>query len=676
MSYGLIVALLAAIAVVSDAVPATSGSTGALRLEERDAGHRTGTAPVSLNVVGEILGREAAVFYVDSQFDLDRGILVRASASGFGSFQGGPLGPVSGDVAAGDVRRDGFDEVVVPDPSSGGIWIGGSLVDPRMVFHHLGGRPTAVAIANWDLDRDDDLAVIDEAIGSVRILINDGGSPPSFREEHQFELPDQPRRILVADLDTEEPPDFITTHDHANGAEVVAYTSFGTASGVNFARRWSRVIDAEASSARLGDLDGDGARDLVMLDKPGCAANSTLVIQYGLSDHGPGSPLRETVSCPIFSGGRPCPLKAFAVGDFTGDGTDDVALFAADPRPRIPPEVRSTGLLWFLVGWERNFFFGPVIATPVGAVGAVSGDLDGNGSIDLIGAFSDPPQLRLFDNASRTANGASNGEPCTEGESCLSGTCEEGTCCATECAADESCAVPNREGICIRPIALSSALPCADDSECFDIPSPGDPGFCVDGACCNTRCSGGRCNLPGAWGICVSLAANGKECCRDDECASGSCRDGRCCADDCAAGYCGNSSGQCVTALQLGDDCDRDEECESGICDRFDGVCCAEVCAGADSCNIDPGVCVPPPTITPPPTRTPTPVICSGDCNGDGAIRIDDIVLGASIALANADVAPCASMDRNSDGRLSVAELVRATWLALTGCSPSFAPGR
>ena len=74
------------------------------------------------------------------------------------------------------------------------------------------------------------------------------------------------------------------------------------------------------------------------------------------------------------------------------------------------------------------------------------------------------------------------------------------------------------------------------------------------------------------------------------------------------------------------------------------------------------------PTETPTSTPTATPVLCAGDCDGDGAVTVDEIVRGVDIALGSQPLTACASIDANGDGQVSVDELVRAVNAALHGC--------
>ena len=62
---------------------------------------------------------------------------------------------------------------------------------------------------------------------------------------------------------------------------------------------------------------------------------------------------------------------------------------------------------------------------------------------------------------------------------------------------------------------------------------------------------------------------------------------------------------------------------------------------------------------------------CSGDCGGDGAVTIDDLVLMVNITLGGADAALCRKGDVNGDAQIAVAEIVGAVNESLTGCSTS-----
>jgi len=84
------------------------------------------------------------------------------------------------------------------------------------------------------------------------------------------------------------------------------------------------------------------------------------------------------------------------------------------------------------------------------------------------------------------------------------------------------------------------------------------------------------------------------------------------------------------------------------------------------------------PTFTPTRTRTPThtatatptplPAACPGDCDGNREVTIDELVLAVRIALEEATLGLCPSVDDDGDGRVTIDELVLALNMALSGC--------
>ena len=62
------------------------------------------------------------------------------------------------------------------------------------------------------------------------------------------------------------------------------------------------------------------------------------------------------------------------------------------------------------------------------------------------------------------------------------------------------------------------------------------------------------------------------------------------------------------------------------------------------------------------------PAGCVGDCGGDGAVTITELVTLVKIALGSANVSACAAGDANSDGAVTIGEIIRAVNAALNGC--------
>jgi hypothetical protein len=59
---------------------------------------------------------------------------------------------------------------------------------------------------------------------------------------------------------------------------------------------------------------------------------------------------------------------------------------------------------------------------------------------------------------------------------------------------------------------------------------------------------------------------------------------------------------------------------------------------------------------------------CVGDCNGDAAVTVNELVLGVNIALGTAALPQCPSLDANGDGEVAINEIVVAVGNASSSC--------
>lgn len=59
---------------------------------------------------------------------------------------------------------------------------------------------------------------------------------------------------------------------------------------------------------------------------------------------------------------------------------------------------------------------------------------------------------------------------------------------------------------------------------------------------------------------------------------------------------------------------------------------------------------------------------CTGDCDGNRAVTVDEVVLGVNIALGTASPQQCSNFDANHDQLVTVDEVVSAVSNALSGC--------
>lgn len=67
-------------------------------------------------------------------------------------------------------------------------------------------------------------------------------------------------------------------------------------------------------------------------------------------------------------------------------------------------------------------------------------------------------------------------------------------------------------------------------------------------------------------------------------------------------------------------------------------------------------------------TTTPLPPACPGDCRGDGAVTVDELVSLVNIALGNLPISICDNADVDHNGEITIEEIVGAVNRALSGC--------
>jgi hypothetical protein len=302
---------------------------------------------------------------------------------------------------------------------------------------------------------------------------------------------------------------------------------------------------------------------------------------------------------------------------------------------------------------------------------------------------------------------------------------------AQECDDSDPCTINDMcgaDGMCHGTVQAGAA--CDDFNACTINDTCQAGGGCMGApAPVGTACGGGcgTCQQPvplqGVPTICSgSLADNGKTC--DPGLGLGNCLVGQC-SISAAFAFCNPKLKQCPTSNGCKGFCNFNTgECDSNLlfcapnCERCNtatntcepanlGVACDDgnVCTGPgnSSCQIlsgrglclagTPSAASPTPTATPlggatatatqpggVPTATathgpvgtatasPTPGPCVGDCNGNGVVAVNELIIGVNIALGSAPISLCPSFDLNNDDMIEVNELVAGVNAALNGC--------
>lgn len=216
------------------------------------------------------------------------------------------------------------------------------------------------------------------------------------------------------------------------------------------------------------------------------------------------------------------------------------------------------------------------------------------------------------------------GDSCNAGGDCSSSFCVSNLCCNSACTgACQRCDATGTEGTCSAlpeatnvtacgayacdgisgecPTTCTTSRQCAtghycSNGSCQPLKDKGaactasvqcTTGFCADGVCCDSACSGScdRCNQMGTAGTCSPAASGdpGSPACGTVTCNGTLVDCPILCTSGCPMGtYC--SGTYCSAVKADGVACTAANQCGSGFC--ADGVCCNSACGGAcDSCS-------------------------------------------------------------------------------------------
>jgi FG-GAP-like repeat len=225
--------------------------------------------------------------------------------------------PVDGEqpvaAAVGDFNGDGKQDIAVANAIS-------SKVDLRMGngtggfspgrFFAVGENPLAVAVGDFNGDDKQDLATANSTGNSVSILLGDGAGNFT-RAQDVFVVGTSPCSLAVADFDGDGKQDIATANFDSRSVSLL----MGLGGGV-FYHGHDYDVGTHPTDVVVGNFNGDNKPDLAV-----AVAGDYKVTAILLGTGGPAGSFTAAPNVPAISG-PPC----VAVGDFNGDGRQDLAI--------------------------------------------------------------------------------------------------------------------------------------------------------------------------------------------------------------------------------------------------------------------------------------------------------------------------------------------------------------
>ena len=233
---------------------------------------------------------------------------------------------------------------------------------------NTGGSPAFVSVADFNGDGIPDLAVTNAGSSTVTVLLGNGDgtftaaamSPPTGSE---------PESIVAGDFNGDGIPDLAVVNNGSNTVTIL----LGNGDGTFTATATSPGTGNDPWGIAVGDFNGDGIPDLAVTNlcggDPDCISGGSITILLG---NGDGTFTPVTIS-PA-TGWEPVSI---AVGDFNGDGMQDLAV-----------ANNGSNTVTILLGNGEGAFRalpGPVLSSRFFNLPSyiVAGDFNGDGVPDL-----------------------------------------------------------------------------------------------------------------------------------------------------------------------------------------------------------------------------------------------------------------------------------------------------
>jgi hypothetical protein len=224
------------------------------------------------------------------------------------------INPLS--VALGDFNGDGKLDLATPSYNINRVTIlmgdgAGDFTPAATSPENTGAGPFAVAVGDFNLDGKSDLAVANQAAGTVTILLGNGTGDFTEPSSSPETAGDFPNSIAIGDFNRDGKPDLAVANAGSNNVTILLGNGMGdfTQPGTS-----PEAVGTAPRSVAVGDFNLDGRLDLATANRN--SNNVTILLGDGTGNFTGTTTTSETPGTSPVS---------VAVGDFNLDGKPDLA---------------------------------------------------------------------------------------------------------------------------------------------------------------------------------------------------------------------------------------------------------------------------------------------------------------------------------------------------------------
>jgi hypothetical protein len=346
----------------------------------------TGVNPRSVTV-GDLNGDGKLDLVIANAVAATVSVLLNTTAPGavtpsFAAKQDFATGAAPFSVAVADLNGDGKLDLVIANYSSDTVSVllnTTSQGAPSTAFtanqdFPTGANPYSVTVGDLNGDGKLDLVIANYGANTVSVLLNTtapGAATPTFAAKQDFATGHFPVFATVGDLNGDGKRDLIIANYSDNTVSVLLNTTAPGAATLSFAAKQDFATGSQPESVAVNDLNGDGKLDLAIAN----ITASTVSVLLNTTAPGAATP-SFAVKHDFSTGGLPFSV---AVGDLNGDGQVDLVIANVGANTlSVLLNTTAPGAATPSFAAKQDFATG----SEPGSVAV--GDLNGDGKLDLV----------------------------------------------------------------------------------------------------------------------------------------------------------------------------------------------------------------------------------------------------------------------------------------------------